>query len=538
METLRVGRELYAWHDLSRIISLDRLRQVPYSLRILLENVARCTPHALPPFVAYLEGRGPRCEVPFRPNRLMLHDTTCLPALADFAGMRDAVAELGGNPERLNPSIPVVLTIDHSVVVERYATAQAVDQNLDIDFRRNAERYRFIKWAQQGLHDFKVVPPGTGIIHQVNMESLARVVWETVLADGTTLLHPDCMVATDSHTPMVNALGVLAWGIGGVEGQAVMLGEPVSIVVPQVVGLRVTGKLRPGVTGTDLALHLTKLLRSSGVVSKFVELCGPGVGGLDWGTRGTVANMAPEYGATVVYFPFDEVSLEYLRLTGRDAEHCERVATYMKAQHLWRNEDPVHYDEEIPLNLADVSPSVAGPDFPHQRLSLGEVADSFRPRIAERKADPLARFNAPGLGDELAHGAVAIAAITSCTNTSNPRLVIAAALLARNASRRGLRAKPWVKTSFSPGSRAVVDYLEDAGLVPDLEALGFHAVGFGCMTCIGSSGPLDPRLDPLVDQPTSSRRVSRKAFIDQPSCNSGDVGSGAASMSCTAGSVS
>jgi aconitate hydratase len=499
-DELLIGSDRFAWLNLERVLPLAQLRQVPYSLRILLENVARCSPAALPPLVKYLRRDGPPCVVPFQPNRLMLHDTTCLPALADFAGMRDAVSELGGDPASMNPTIPVVLTIDHSVIVERYATADAVEANLDIDFRRNSERYRFIKWVEQSVDNFRVVPPGTGIIHQVNMESLAQVVWESRTATGERLLHPDDMVATDSHTPMINALGIVAWGVGGLEGQAAMLGEPVPIVVPKVVGLHVTGQLRAGITGTDLALHLTELLRKRGVVSKFVEFCGPGVGNLDWGTRGTVANMAPEYGATVVYFPFDHVTLDYLRLTGRSPEHIERVAAYMTVQHLWRNEDAIRFDDEIALDLATVEPSLAGPFLPHQRQSLGDVPQSFRTGVIDRYAkDPAATFSDPAFPEPLAHGALVLAAITSCTNTSNANLMIQAGLLARNARRHGLRVKPWVKTSLSPGSRTVADYLRDAGLMDDLESLGFHVVGFGCMTCIGSSGPLEPHVELMAD---------------------------------------
>ncbi|HEY1329332.1 MAG TPA: aconitate hydratase AcnA [Casimicrobiaceae bacterium] len=499
-DELIVGREHFAWLDLERLLPLARLRELPYSMRILLENVARCSPHALAPLLAYLLGDGPPCEVPFQPNRLMLHDTTCLPALADFAGMRDAVAELGGDPGTLNPTIPVVLTIDHSVIVEKYASADAVEVNLDIDYRRNSERYRFIKWAEQSLRNFRVVPPGTGIIHQVNMESLAQVVWESRTAGGARLLHPDDMVATDSHTPMINALGVVAWGVGGLEGQAAMLGEPVPIVVPQVVGLRVTGALRSGVTGTDLALHLTALLRKHGVVGKFVELCGPGLDHLDWATRGTVANMAPEYGATVVYFPFDNITLDYLRLTGRTPEHLERIAAYMTAQRLWRNDDAIRFDEEIRLDLATVEPCLAGPYLPHERQALADVPGSFRRQVVARHAkDADETFAHAAFPRPLAHGALVLAAITSCTNTSNAAVMVAAGLLARNARRRGLRVQPWVKTSLSPGSRTVADYLRDAGLMDDLEALGFHVVGFGCMTCIGSSGPLEPHVEALVD---------------------------------------
>ena len=499
-DELIVGRDHFAWVNLERVLPLIELRRLPYTLRILLENVARCRPEALPPLIAYLRKEGPPCEVPFQPNRLMLHDTTCLPALADFAGMRDAVSELGGDPVQLNPLIPVVLTIDHSVIVERYASPDAVEANLDIDFRRNSERYRFIKWVEQSVDNFRVVPPGTGIIHQVNMESLAQVVWEGRTPSGARLLHPDDMVATDSHTPMINALGIVAWGVGGLEGQAAMLGEPVPIVVPKVVGLRVRGALSAGVTGTDLALHLTELLRKRGVVSKFVEFCGPGLDNLDWGTRGTVANMAPEYGATVVYFPFDHITLDYLRLTGRSPEHIERVAAYMTAQHLWRNDDAIRFDDEIELDLATVEPCLAGPYLPHQRQSLADVPQSFRDGVVAKYAKaPDATFVAPTFAEPLEHGALVLAAITSCTNTSNANLMIAAGLLARNARRRGLQVKPWVKTSLSPGSRTVADYLRDAGLMDDLEALGFHVVGFGCMTCIGSSGPLESHVETLVD---------------------------------------
>jgi len=499
-DELRIGADRFAWLDLTRVLPLEELQRVPYSLRILLENVARCSPQALPPFVTYLRRQGPACEVPFYPNRLMLHDTTCLPALADFAGMRDAVAELGGDPAQMNPTIPVVLTIDHSVIVEHYASSDAIEANLDIDFRRNAERYRFIKWVEQSVDQFRVVPPGTGIIHQVNMESLAQVVWESRTTEDKPLLHPDNMVATDSHTPMINALGIVAWGVGGLEGQAAMLGEPVPIVCPPVVGLRVTGALRQGVTGTDLALHLTELLRKRDVISKFVEFCGSGLEHLDWGTRGTVANMAPEYGATVVYFPFDHITLDYLRLTGRNSEQCERIVAYMTAQHLWRNDDPIRYDDEIALDLATVEPCMAGPYLPHQRRSLATIPESFRSEVIARHArDPTAIFRDPAFPEPLEHGALVLAAVTSCTNTSNPNLMIAAGLLARNARRRGLSVKPWVKTSLSPGSRTVADYLRDAGLMNDLESLGFHVVGFGCMTCIGSSGPLEPHVEAMVD---------------------------------------
>jgi aconitate hydratase len=504
-DRLAVGGRHYRWLDLRGVLPEAALRRLPYSLRVLVENTARCHPEALSPLLDHLLRGGEACEIPFQPNRLMLHDTTCLPAMADFAGLRDAVAELGGDPGRLNPRIPVVLTIDHSVIVERYATPDAVEVNLDIDYRRNGERYRFIKWAEQSVQNFKVVPPGTGIIHQVNMESLATVVWEVPAgADDSSsepLLHPDAMVATDSHTPMINALGVVAWGVGGLEGQAAMLGEPVPIVCPEVVGVAVRGSLRPGVTATDVALHLTELFRRTGVVGKFIEFTGGGLDQVDWGMRATIANMAPEYGATVVYFPFDSVTLDYLRLTGRSPAHCELVETYMRAQNLWRNDDLVSFDEDIDLDLSAIEPCVAGPYLPQQRQQLCAVASSFQEQVIARHAkDANATFLSAGFDRPLAHGSLVMAAITSCTNTANPRLMIQAGLLARNAHRRGLQVPPWVKTSLSPGSRVVSDYLTDAGLMPGLESLGFHIVGFGCMTCIGSSGPLEPRVDELVDQ--------------------------------------
>ncbi|WP_017703290.1 aconitase family protein, partial [Pseudomonas syringae] len=359
---LVIDEEQFAYVDLTKMLSSAQLSKLPYSIRILLENVARCSPEALPSVLARATGQGPDCEVSFQPNRLMFHDTTCLPALADFAGMRDVVAELGGDPKTMNPLIPAVLTIDHSVIVEHYAEADAVEQNLDIDFRRNSERYRFIKWAQKSLTNFGVIPPGTGIIHQMNMEALAQVVWESTTGDGQRLLHPDDMVATDSHTPMINAIGVLGWGVGGLEGQAAMVGEPVPISFPKVVGIRVTNALRPGVTATDLSLHVAEILRKRSVVGKFVEFTGPGLSGLSWAARGTVSNMAPEYGATVVFFPFDNETLSYLELSGRSPELCRKVVSYMSAQPLWRRDelDEPQFDELIDLDLAYIEPSVAG----------------------------------------------------------------------------------------------------------------------------------------------------------------------------------
>ncbi|MBV7572668.1 aconitate hydratase AcnA [Pseudomonas sp. PDM32] len=506
---LQVGDTRYAYVDLHKILTPDELIGLPYSIRILLENVARCSPASLDNFIACIRQGAPACEVPFYPNRLMFHDTTCLPALADFAGMRDMVAEMGGAPETMNPMIPAVLVIDHSVIVERYAEADAVEKNLDIDYRRNSERYEFIKWAQKSLTNFKVVPPGTGIIHQVNMESLATVVWESQTADGQPLLHPDDIVATDSHTPMINAIGVLGWGVGGLEGQAAMLGEPVPISFPEVVGIRLSNELRPGVTATDLALRITQILRTKRVVGKFVEFCGPGLSKLSWAARGTLSNMAPEYGATVVFFPFDDSTMEYMHLTGRSEDTIARIETYLEAQGLWRHDSlpEPHFDDLIELDLAVIEPSVAGPHQPHQWRKLADAAPSFRQEILgeregviARASDAEAEYFEPSFGQALTHGAISLAAITSCTNTANPSQMIQAGLLARNAQRRGLRSKPWVKTSLSPGSRVVADYLEKADLLSDFSALGFDLAGFGCMTCIGNSGSLEEHMERFSDQ--------------------------------------
>mgnify|MGYP003582366129 FL=1 len=506
LSTLVIDRQDFAYVDLHKLLDAAQIERLPYSIRILLENVARCSPEALPSVLARAIGKGPSCEVPFQPNRLMFHDTTCLPALADFAGMRDVVAELGGEPQAMNPLIPAVLTIDHSVIVERYAEADAVERNLDIDFRRNSERYRFIKWAQKSLDNFGVIPPGTGIIHQMNMEALAKVVWESPASDGRRLLHPDDMVATDSHTPMINAIGVLGWGVGGLEGQAAMVGEPVPISFPDVIGIRVTNALRPGVTATDLALHVAEILRRRSVVGKFVEFTGPGLSTLGWAARGTVANMAPEYGATVVFFPFDDETLNYLELSGRSAELRRQVVAYMKAQPLWRQDhlpEP-QFDELIELDLASLEPSVAGPHQPHQRQSLSAAGASFRREVLGGEgliAGPATQeFFEPSFGEPISHGAVVMSAITSCTNTANPSLMIQAGLLARRARERGLQRKPWVKTSLSPGSRVVADYLAEAGLLEDFSALGFDLAGFGCMTCIGNSGKLEEHVEDFAEQ--------------------------------------
>ncbi|MBM7344847.1 aconitate hydratase [Pantoea coffeiphila] len=488
----------YHFIDLSRLISLEKLQQMPYSLRILLENVALRSPDTLPGFLRMLSGEAAYEEVGFYPDRLMFHDTTCLPALADFAAMRDLTAELGGDARAINPLIPAVLTIDHSVIVESYASSNALEENLQFDFRRNAERYRFIRWAEQSLDNFRVIPPGTGIIHLMNLEAIAEVVTVDE-RDAIPLLHADYMIATDSHTPMINALGILGWGVGGLEGQAALLGEPVTLRFPEVIGISLSGKLSADVSDSDLALHVTRLLREQGVVGKFVEFTGPSLHLLPLESRATIANMAPEYGATVVFFPFDRCSADYVCMTGRSEEKQALITGYMQAQHLWCSPEipqPI-FTQLIELDLGTIEPSMAGPVNPHQQIALSHAAESFTQSISvQAQARSWAHDAYP---EPIHQGAIAIAAITSCTTTANPWLVVQAALFARNAARHGLKPKPWVKTSFSPGSRAVTDYLGESGLLDELGKVGYDVAGYGCMTCIGSSGALQPAMEELVN---------------------------------------
>lgn len=497
--TLVIDGRPFQFLDLTRLLPLDQLQRLPFSLRILLENVALRSPQALPHFLRMLQGEEAAGEVAFYPDRLMFHDTTCLPALADFAAMRDLTAELGGDPQRINPHIPAVLTIDHSVIVESYASADALEQNLQFDFRRNAERYRFIRWAEQSLDNFRVIPPGTGIIHLMNLEAIAEIV--TVDArESVPLLHADCMVATDSHTPMINALGILGWGVGGLEGQATLVGEPVTLRFPEVIGISLSGELAADVSDSDLALHITRLLREKGVVGKFVEFTGPSLHQLPLESRATIANMAPEYGATVVFFPWDDRSADYVQMTGRSEEKQAIIHAYMQKQHLWRSpETPTpEFTQLIALDLNSIEPCMAGPVNPHQQIPLSRAAESFRDSLTAEARDR--RWQHAAYPQVIEQGAIAIAAITSCTTTANPWLVIQAALFARNAARHGLKPKPWVKTSFSPGSRAVTDYLSACGLLSELDKIGFDVTGYGCMTCIGSSGALQPAMEMLVNE--------------------------------------
>ncbi len=443
--------------------------------------------------VSWLQTRSSDQEIQYRPARVLMQDFTGVPAVVDLAAMRDAVARAGGDPQKINPLSPVDLVIDHSVMVDRFGSDQAFEQNVEIEMQRNGERYEFLRWGQQAFDNFSVVPPGTGICHQVNLEYLGQVVW-TREENGETVAYPDTLVGTDSHTTMINGLGVLGWGVGGIEAEAAMLGQPVSMLIPEVIGFRLSGKLNEGVTATDLVLTVTQMLRKHGVVGKFVEFYGPGLDHLPLADRATISNMAPEYGATCGFFPVDQITIDYLRLTGRNEERIALVEAYSKAQGMWRDSDspdPV-FTATLELDLAQVQPSVAGPKRPQDRVTLGDIGANFDLLLEtggrKQQADTSVEVN--GENFHLKHGAVVIAAITSCTNTSNPNVLMAAGLVAKKAVERGLKRQPWVKSSLAPGSKVVTDYLERAGLTRYLDQLGFNLVGYGCTTCIGNSGPL------------------------------------------------
>ncbi|WP_019024305.1 MULTISPECIES: aconitate hydratase AcnA [unclassified Thioalkalivibrio] len=507
-----------------------RARDLPYALKILLENLMRFEDERtvrradIEALLDWDPKAEPTQEIAFRPARVLLQDFTGVPAVVDLAAMRDAMEALGGDPKKITPLQPAELVIDHSVQVDEYGNANAMNLNAELEYSRNRERYSFLKWGQQAFDTFKVVPPDTGIVHQVNLEHLARTVFVEDGADGSCLAYPDTLVGTDSHTTMINGLGVLGWGVGGIEAEAAMLGQPISMLIPQVVGFRLTGRLAEGATATDLVLVIVEMLRKKGVVGKFVEFFGDGLADLPLADRATIANMAPEYGATCGIFPIDDETLEYLRLTGREAGHIEFIKAYARAQGLWRDDNaPVaRYTDMLELDLSTVEPSLAGPKRPQDRIALSqagaEISRHLDTMLKERDSgadepEEAERFAAEGghtaVGVEhqaeephhtaiemngetftLDHGDVVIAAITSCTNTSNPSVMLGAGLVARKARERGLQVKPWVKTSLAPGSRVVTDYLQKAGLLEDLEALGFHVVGYGCTTCIGNSGPL------------------------------------------------
>ena len=511
--TLTAGNR---WYEIWSLAALpqDKLARLPYSLKILLENLLRfedgvsVTRADIEALLEWDPRATPAHEIAFTPARVILQDFTGVPCVVDLAAMRDAIVRLGGNAERVNPLSPAELVIDHSVQVDEYGTAGALAANTAIEFSRNRERYSFLRWGQTAFRNFSVVPPNTGIVHQVNLEFLARVIFDTE-AGGTRRAYPDTLVGTDSHTTMINGLGVLGWGVGGIEAEAAMLGQAVTMLIPQVIGFRLDGRLQPGATATDLVLTVTEMLRKKGVVDKFVEFFGDGLANLPLADRATIANMAPEYGSTCGIFPIDAETVRYLELSGRPRERLELVSAYAKAQGLWRNQGarPARYTDELELDLGKVEPSLAGPRRPQDRVALKTAKTVYEVNAAkaaeERKArNPAAKGVAPvalnGERFELKDGAVLIAAITSCTNTSNPSVMLGAGLLARKARERGLKAKPWVKTSLAPGSRVVTDYFAKAGVLDDLAAVGFNLVGYGCTTCIGNSGPLKPEISAAV----------------------------------------
>jgi aconitate hydratase len=496
--TLRVGDRAYEIVRLDALQAAYDVQRLPYTLRILLENALRCGGEADVEAVATWQAQAePSAEIGFTPARVLLQDFTGVPAVVDLAAMRDAMRDLGGDPARINPLLPVELVIDHSVQVDEFATRLAISRNAELEFQRNRERYAFLRWGQGAFANFKVVPPNTGIVHQVNLEYLARVVEDR---DGAAF--PDTLVGTDSHTTMINGLGVLGWGVGGIEAEAAMLGEAISMLVPQVVGFKLTGSLPEGATATDLVLTVTQILRATGVVGKFVEYFGAGLAGLPLADRATLGNMSPEYGATCGFFPVDDETLRYLRLTGRSAERLALVEAYCKENLLWHDagEEP-GYSQVVELDLSSVEPSLAGPRRPQDRVPLREAKQSFRAALPTFGVEDGATVAVELDGEtaELAHGAVVIAAITSCTNTSNPAVMVAAGLLAKRAVERGLTRRPWVKTSLAPGSKVVTAYYDKAGLTPYLEALGFFTVGYGCTTCIGNSGPLPAAVSRAIE---------------------------------------
>ena len=545
--SIKVGNDSYEIHSLKKLEArFPAVGRLPFSLKILLENLLRfedgrsVKKSDLEAFVAWDAKALPTKEIAFRPARVLLQDFTGVPVVVDLAAMREAIVKLSGDPKKINPLQPMDLVIDHSVQVDSFGRADSLKQNADLEFARNQERYRFLKWGQQAFANFRVVPPDTGIVHQVNLEHLASVVFHQKLGqacDGKSLAYPDTLVGTDSHTTMINGLGLVGWGVGGIEAEAAMLGQPISMLIPQVVGFKLHGKLREGATATDLVLTVTQMLRQKGVVGKFVEFYGKGIQDLSIADRATVANMAPEYGATIGFFPVDEETLRYLKLTGRQ-EFVERVEGYCKEQSLFRTAetpDPV-FSDTLELDLASVVPSLAGPKRPQDRVPLDQAKAMFRKSLSEMLKPKLegvksttlehwlaeggsqtetARIDFKDLGEicktakvddgngghyHLEHGSVVIAAITSCTNTSNPSVMLAAGLLAKKAVEKGLKTKPWVKTSLAPGSKVVTDYLKKAGLMPSLEKLGFNLVGYGCTTCIGNSGPLPENIAHAIEK--------------------------------------
>ena len=506
--TLTVEGKAYDYFSLAEAATtLGEFSRLPISLKVLLENVLRFEDGRsykvddARAIVDWLQTASSSREVPFKPARILMQDFTGVPAVVDLAAMRDGITRLGGNPAKVNPLVPVDLVIDHSVMVDVYAQPDALQKNVDIEFERNGERYKFLRWGQDAFDNFRVVPPGTGICHQVNLEYLGQCVW-TSRNGATTFAYPDTLYGTDSHTTMVNGLGILGWGVGGIEAEAAMLGQPIAMLIPDVIGFRLTGRMPEGATATDLVLTVTQTLRKKGVVGKFVEFFGPGLDDLGLPDRATIGNMAPEYGATCGFFPVDKVALDYLRLSGRDTHRIALVEAYLKAQGMFRepgSPDPV-FTDTLELDLSTVQSSMAGPKRPQDRVLLKDVSASFKADLTKGLGVPANQaatsVKVAGKNYELTHGDVVIAAITSCTNTSNPSVLVAAGLVARKAHAKGLKPKPWVKTSLAPGSQVVTEYLNKSGLTADLDAIGFETVGYGCTTCIGNSGPLD---DAIVD---------------------------------------
>ncbi len=512
-KTLQVGSRSYVYYSLpdAERNGLPGISRLPYSLKVLLENLLRfedgrsVTADDIRAVAEFLTSHGKaEREIAFRPARVLMQDFTGVPAVVDLAAMRDAMKQLGGDPRQINPLVPVDLVIDHSVVVDFYGNATAFKKNVDREYEQNQERYRFLRWGAGAFENFRVVPPGTGICHQVNLEYLAQTVW-TKVEDEVETAYPDTLVGTDSHTTMVNGLGVLGWGVGGIEAEAAMLGQPISMLIPEVIGFRLSGALPAGTTATDLVLTVTQMLRKKGVVGKFVEFYGPGLASMSLADRATIANMAPEYGATCGFFPVDSETINYLTTSGREHDRIALVEAYSKAQGLWLDGsagEPV-FTDTLQLDLGDVVPSLAGPKRPQDRVELTAVKAGFAASLA-------GEFKKPGEGEKrvpvedrdftVGHGDVVIAAITSCTNTSNPSVMVASGLVARKAAAKGLKPKPWVKTSLAPGSQVVAEYLSASGLQKDLDAIGFNLVGFGCTTCIGNSGPLDEEISEAINK--------------------------------------
>ncbi|KPB00782.1 aconitate hydratase AcnA [Ahrensia marina] len=513
-KTMTVAGKEYTYYSLAEAEKngLTGISKLPFSMKVLLENLLRneddrsVTKKDIEAVASWLQNKGTEgYEIAYRPARVLMQDFTGVPAVVDLAAMRDAMVSLGGDAQKINPLVPVDLVIDHSVIVDEFGNPNAFAKNVELEYERNGERYRFLKWGQKAFNNFRVVPPGTGICHQVNLEYLGQCVW-TKEDSGETIAYPDTCVGTDSHTTMINGLGVLGWGVGGIEAEAAMLGQPISMLLPEVIGFKLKGKLKEGVTATDLVLTVVQMLRQKGVVGKFVEFYGEGLDHLTLADAATIGNMGPEYGATCGFFPIDDETLNYLNITGRDKDRIELVEAYAKEQGMFRtagSEDPV-FTDTLELDLGSVVPSMAGPKRPEGRIPLENVGagyrDAFVSEYKKDKAELDKRYAVEGEDFDLGNGDVAIAAITSCTNTSNPSVLIGAGLLARNANKLGIKQKPWVKTSLAPGSQVVAEYLENSGLQKELDQIGFNLVGFGCTTCIGNSGPLDAPISKTINE--------------------------------------